>query len=168
MQDLAYPNTVTIDGIEYRSNRKAGSNIVMIPYSEEPNVGIGDLVYQKAGKNEIILKVIDLDFQPGGTLNVGTPHPNLLNLSVENISSSEHKTTSSSNTTYNINSLSGTQVQLGNNNSQITNITIRELVEKVAATNDPDAKSLLKGLLENSTVSSIIGAGASTLFGLLS
>lgn len=167
MQDLAYPNIITINGVEFRSIRKAGSNNVKVPYTEEPNISIGDLIYQKSGQNEIILKVIDLDFQPGGTLNVGTNHPNLLNLSVENITSAEHKTTSPTNTTYNINSVSGSQVQLGNNNSQITNISIRELVEKVAASNDPEAKGLLKGLLENNTIAGIVGAGASALFGLL-
>lgn len=92
MQDLAYPNTVTIDGTEFRSSRKAGANTVMVPYTEEPNISIGDIIYQKSGQSEIVLKVIDLDFQPGGTLKIGTTHPHLLTLFVENTSSSQHKT----------------------------------------------------------------------------
>ena len=47
------------------------------------------------------------------------------------------------------------------------NISITELVEKVANSGDPQAKSMLKQLLENSTVASIVGAGASALLGLL-
>ncbi|MCV5916827.1 hypothetical protein OFN60_25700, partial [Escherichia coli] len=40
-------------------------------------------------------------------------------------------------------------------------------VEEVAKSNDPEAKSLLKQLLENSTVGSVIGAGASALISML-
>ncbi len=58
-------------------------------------------------------------------------------------------------------------VQIGNNNAQVTNVNIQEIVEKVAASNDPEAKNLLKSLLENSTVASIVGAGLSSLIGLL-
>lgn len=49
----------------------------------------------------------------------------------------------------------------------LVNISITELVEKVANSGDPQAKSMLKQLLENSTVASIVGAGASALLGLL-
>ena len=66
-----------------------------------------------------------------------------------------------------IGSITSDKVQVGNNNNQVTNLHIQEIVEKVAASNDPEAKSLLKSLLENSTVGSLIGAGASALVGLL-
>jgi len=66
-----------------------------------------------------------------------------------------------------IQSITSGNVQVGNNNSQVTNIHIQEIVEKVAASNDPEAKSILKSLLENSTVGSLLGAGASALIGLL-
>ncbi len=69
--------------------------------------------------------------------------------------------------TFNIGSISSQQVQVGNNNNQIVNITIQQLVEEIAKSADPEAKSLLKKLLENSTVGSLIGAGASALLGLL-
>ncbi|WP_299668206.1 hypothetical protein [uncultured Psychromonas sp.] len=67
----------------------------------------------------------------------------------------------------NIGSITSDKVQVGNNNSQVTNIHFQEIVEKVAASNDPEAKSILKSLLENSTVGSLLGAGASALIGLL-
>lgn len=66
-----------------------------------------------------------------------------------------------------IGSITSDKVQVGNNNSQITNLHIQEVVEKVAASNDPEAKGLLKSLLENSTVGSLLGAGASALIALL-
>jgi len=48
-----------------------------------------------------------------------------------------------------------------------TNVTIQELAEKVAQSDDPDAKSKLKEFLQNSTVGSLIGAGASALISML-
>lgn len=67
----------------------------------------------------------------------------------------------------NIGTINSSQVQVGNDNNQVTNINIQEMVEKVAASNDPEAKSLLKELLSNSTVASAVGAGVSSLLSLL-
>ncbi|ASO31040.1 hypothetical protein CG015_17835 [Vibrio anguillarum] len=67
----------------------------------------------------------------------------------------------------NIGSINSKQVQVGNHNSQVTNINVQELVEKVAQSNDEEAKGILKSLLENSTVASVVGAGLSGLIGLL-
>lgn len=66
----------------------------------------------------------------------------------------------------NIGNLSGNGIQVGNNN-QINHINIQQLVEEIAKSNDPQAKSMLRQLLENSTVASLVGAGASALLGLL-
>ena len=67
----------------------------------------------------------------------------------------------------NIGSINSKSVQVGNHNSQVTNINVQELVEKVAQSDDEEAKSILKSLLENSTVASVVGAGLSGLIGLL-
>ncbi len=67
----------------------------------------------------------------------------------------------------NIGSVNAHNVQVGNENSQITNISLHDLVQKVVESNDPKAKSLVKKMLENSTVGSIIGAGVSALFNIL-
>ncbi len=66
---------------------------------------------------------------------------------------------------FNISSINASNVQVGNENTQ--NITINELVEQVAEYGDSEAKSTLKKLLENSTVSKIIGAAVSGLIGKL-
>lgn len=67
----------------------------------------------------------------------------------------------------NIGSINSQQVQVGNHNNLITNINVQDLVEKVAKSNDEEAKSILKSLLENSTVASVVGASISGLIGLL-
>lgn len=67
----------------------------------------------------------------------------------------------------NLSGCNNAQIQLGNNNIQVLQISVQKLVEEVARSNDAEAKSRLQKLLENSTVASILGAGASALFGML-
>lgn len=162
---LAYPEIVTITGTEYKGQRDMPKGQLLIPYTEEPDVGIGDIITQKSGKREIQLKVLDASFLEEGSLKVGTKHPHMLTLKVENTTAKPHVT--NNNPTINIGSLNGEQVQVGNNNSQVTNINMQQLVEHIANSNDDEAKATLKSLLQNSTVASLMGASASALFGLL-
>lgn len=67
----------------------------------------------------------------------------------------------------NFSGLNNAQIQIGNHNHQLMQISVKELVEKIANSEDKEAKSLLLKILENSTVASIIGAGTSALFSLL-
>lgn len=67
----------------------------------------------------------------------------------------------------NIGSINSNHLQVGNNNTQIMNMNVQELVEKVAQSNDPEAKSKLMSLLQNNTVASVLGASVSGLLGLL-
>lgn len=163
---MAYPDTFFISGKEFKGSRSNGGNQIDIPFSDEPEVELGDVVIQKIGSREFSLKVVDLSVVEQGTLNIGTDHPHLLTLTIENISGDEHRTKKSM-STYNIGAVTGEQVQIGENNQFFVNISISELVKKVANSDDQEAKSKLKQLLENSTVASIVGAGASALLGLL-
>lgn len=163
---MAYPEIIMIAGVEYKARRDMSKGQVNIPYTEEPDVGIGDVIIQKSGSREIELKVLDVSFLKGASLRVGTKHPHMLALKVENTTSNVHKTRSEI-STFNIGSISSQQVQVGNHNYQTVNITIQQLVEEIAKSSDPEAKTLLRKLLENSTVGSLIGAGASALLGLL-
>lgn len=163
---MAYPDTFIISGVSFKGKRNSAKKQVMIPYTDEPDVTLGEEITQTVGKNNIRLKVIDISILEGGSLNVGTKHPHMLTLSVDNITQNEHSPRQSANT-FHIGSVSGGQVQIGESNQLLNNISITELVEKVANSGDPQAKSLLKKLLENSTVASLIGAGASALLGLL-
>ena len=163
--EMAYPDIFLVSGKEFRGSRSTGGN-VDIPFTDEPQIGLGDILIQKIGSRELSLKVVDLSISKNGTLNVGTPHPHLLTLSIENLSSDAHRTKSSMNT-FNIHSVNGDQIQIGENNHMLVNISITELVEKISKSGDAQAKSTLRQLLENSTVASIVGAGASALLGLL-
>lgn len=159
---LAYPDIFVINDIEIKGIRK--KNEIMIPYTDEPDLGIGDLITQKVGSRLVEFRINDCSFLPGGTLQIGTKHPHLLTLEVENIEQPNKKQLGD---VYHIASIHGSQVQVGNNNTQITNITIQELIENVAKTNDKEAKSLLKKMLENPTVASVLGAATAGLIGLL-
>ncbi|MCL1040433.1 hypothetical protein L2712_02035 [Shewanella marisflavi] len=163
---LAYPEIVYIEGEEYKANRDMDKGTVDIPYTEEPDIGIGDVISLKSGKREIALKILDLSFSENSSLNIGTNHPHIAALKVENTTAKPH-TQNIAPSTINIGTLNGEQVQVGNGNTQTVNISIHKLVEEVSKTNDPEAKTLLRKLLENSTVGSLIGAGASSLLGLL-
>lgn len=163
---LAYRETITIAGIEHKGMRDISKGQVRVPYTEEPDVGIGDVITQKSGNREIFLKVIECSFLEGGSLNVGTKHPHMLTLKIENTTAKPHLSQHNS-STFHIGSVSGSNVQVGNNNSLGVNINIQELAEHIAKSGDEDAKSKLKEFLNNSTVASVIGAGVSGLLGLL-
>ena len=103
---LAYPEVIIIDGIEHKGQRDMSKGQLLIPYTEEPDVGIGDIISQKSGKREINLKVIDASFIEGGSLSVGTSHPHLLTLKVQNTTAQPHVSNNQS-STINIGSVSG-------------------------------------------------------------
>lgn len=163
---LAYPDVFEISGAQYKGQRNRQKSEVLIPYTVAPDVRIGDVVNQKAGANIIQLKVVDLDFLEGGSLGVGTSHPHMLTLNVENLTAASHRAPASPSTIH-IGSVSGHQVQVGNQNTQLASISFAEVVKQVAAQNDPHAKGLLRQLLENNTVSAIVGAGTSALLTIL-
>lgn len=163
---LAYPEVIIIASVEYKAQRNISEEQVLIPYTEEPDVGIGDVIAQKSGKREIFLKVIDLSFVEGGSLNVGTKHPHMLTLKVQNTTAQPHLPQSNS-STFNIGSVSGNNVQVGNGNSLSVNITLKELTENIAKSGNEEAKSKLKEFLSNNTVASVIGAGVAGLIALL-
>lgn len=166
IDELAYPDTLLIKGEMYKAKRDINKSSLLVPYTEAPDIAIGEIVTQVIGRTEVNLKVMDLSFIPNGSLNIGTPHPNLMTAKVENMTSDLHRKPESS-STYNIGSFTAQQVQLGNNNNLHVTITLENLVKEIAKSNDAEAKSFAKKLLENSTVASIIGAGASALLGLI-
>jgi len=51
--DFFFPDLVVISGHEYKCQRDISKNKVLIPYTEEPNVGIGDVIIQKSGSKNI-------------------------------------------------------------------------------------------------------------------
>ena len=51
---LAYPEKLTISGIEYKGQRNMSKGQVLVPYTDEPDVGIGDVIL----KNLVIVRYI--------------------------------------------------------------------------------------------------------------
>ncbi|PYF82392.1 hypothetical protein DFP75_103220 [Marinomonas alcarazii] len=73
----------------------------------------------------------------------------------------------SSNNTFTFNGpVTNQHAQFGNNTQTVT-INIQELVEQVAESGDKEAKGMLMKLLENPTISGLVGGSASALIGLL-
>lgn len=155
---IAYPDTFEINGEVHKGSRSPKDLRVLIPYTVEPVVNFGDVIVQKLGSaSRAELKVIDMKFMPNGTMLIGTKHPHLLTLTVENMTSNAHKSPAAP--TISIGSNSG-NVQIGSHNQQITNISLQEVVQKVAEQGDPQTKGLLRVILENPTVSTLVGVAA--------
>lgn len=72
--DMAYPDIFFISGEEFKGSRNTGKNQVDIPFTDEPQIELGDILIQKIGSRELSLKVVDLSISKNGTLNVGTTH----------------------------------------------------------------------------------------------
>lgn len=159
---LVYQDTIIINGIEYKGSRNIKTGEINIPYTEELDIGINDIIKVILGKRENQYKVIDCKFIKKGTLNIGTKHPNLLTLIVKDISENNDIAPSF---IYNIASINGEQIQIGNNNIQNIDMTSKEIIDKNLNIDDKkDKSSLIKEISNNSTVASIIGAGVSALF----
>ncbi len=163
---LAYPELVSIDGTEYKGRRDMVKGKLLIPYTEAPDVGIGDVISQRAGTREILLKVLDVSFLEDGSLGVGTKHPHMLTLAVENTTAKPHLSSGSAQT-FNIGSLSGSNVQVGNANTLSVQISLQEFVEQVAKSGDDEAKLKLKDILNSKAVAAVLGAGVTGLLALL-
>ncbi|WP_457356267.1 hypothetical protein [Roseateles sp. P5_D6] len=164
--EMAYADTFEINGVSFKGSRDRHKKEVSIPYTDAPTVRIGDVIVQQAGANRIELKVLDVEFLAGGSLEIGTHHPHILNLSVENLTSAAHRTAPAPSAIH-IGSMSGHQVQVGSHNSQVVTVSLAEVVKQVAAANDPQAKGLMRQLLENNTVAALLGAGAAGLIAML-
>jgi len=161
---LAYPETITIEGIEYKGKRNMSKGQVLIPYTDAPYVGIGDVIAQKTDKKDIHLKVTHASFIEGGSLGVGTDHPHMLTLKVANTTAQPPISKTQPSTT-NVSSASGEQTQDSPNKPQIKTISMQDFVKQVAKSGDEATKSTSKPLVQNSRVDSATGPGASALSG---
>jgi hypothetical protein len=86
----AWPDRVTIDGTEFKARRDTGEGSVNVLYTTAPEVSVGDVITQKVGRSEVSLEVLEVNFQPNGSLGIGTSHRHLLTLKVEATTSRAH------------------------------------------------------------------------------
>lgn len=51
--DMAYPDIFLISGKEFKGSRSTGKNQVDIPFTDEPQIELGDILIQKIGNREL-------------------------------------------------------------------------------------------------------------------
>lgn len=159
-----YQDKVTIKDKVYSCARKAKEGILYIPHTEPVNIQLGVSAFLTVGNQVLELKILDVATHP--SQGIGTHHPHILELHTENITAAPYKVKEATQM-ISIGTLSAQQVQVGNNNAQTVNITLEQLTREVSKSDDPAAKGILRALLENPTISSVIGGGVSGLIGLL-
>lgn len=157
-----YGETYFIAGQEFKGSAPNGGKI-SIPYTVLPTVEVEDIIYKKAGNGRVGWVVQDMSCYEDGTMNIGTKHDHLLILSVE-LESERNKMNSP---TFKIDNLTGHTIQLGHENSIVMNITVEDLVRRVAESSDEESKSRLSSFLESSSAKAILGVGIPALVGLL-
>jgi GNAT superfamily N-acetyltransferase len=81
-----YPEIILIDGIEHNGKRNMSKGQILIPYTDAPNVRVGDVIVKTSGKKDEHFKVTNTSFIEDGSFGIGTDHPHLLALKVVNTS----------------------------------------------------------------------------------
>lgn len=163
MDKNTYPETFIICGETFNGRRE--SNVIMIPYTQEPKVKIGDVLNQISGTSEIEFQVMDFQFGENQSLKVGTQHPHKLKLIVKNITADKFQPKQNS-SSFSIGTLNGNNVQLGDGNTQnFINIIeqIKDKIDNSDATPEEkeEAKGLLWQLMDNKLVNTVVGTLAS-------
>jgi hypothetical protein len=147
----AWPDRVIIDGTEFKARRDLAEGSVNVPYTTEPEVSVGDVITQKSGHRESTLEVLEVNFQPNGSLGIGTHHRHLLTLIVENTTSQAHT------------GAGGTAPAAAKPTQPIVKkaaagtLSVDELVKKISVGNDADAKAALLALFRTKKIEAIIG-----------
>ena len=156
----AWPDRVTIDGMVYKARVDAGDGLVSLPCPSEPQVSVGDVITQTVGRREASLEVLEVDFQPNGSLGIGTVHRHLLVLTVEPTTSQAHTQPPGASAAKapppaarppKASPVASTQA------APASTLKLAELVDRVSRSSDAEAKAMLLALLENASVSAIVG-----------
>lgn len=153
----AWPDRVTIDGTVFKARVDAGDGLVSLPCASEPQVSVGDVITQTVGRRETSLEVLEVDFRPNGSLGIGTVHRHLLVLSVEPTTSQAH--TQQPGASAPVARVPPPKAAPGPSAQAAPASTLKlaELVERVSRSSDGEAKALLVALLDNASVSTIVG-----------
>lgn len=140
---LTYPEIIIIDGIEHSGKRNMSKGQILIPYTDAPNVGIGDVITQKTDKKDIHLKVTSTSFIEDGSFGVGTDHPHLLALKVAN-TSDQPRTSKKSSSTVETGSAPGDQSPDSTKRPQIKTISMQHFMKHIAKSEDEKTPSTAK------------------------
>ncbi|PTR34157.1 hypothetical protein C8J98_102345 [Luteibacter sp. OK325] len=159
----AWPDRVTIDGTAFKARVDSGDGLVSLPCASEPQVSVGDVITQTVGRRENSLEVLEVDFQPNGSLGIGTVHRHLLVLTVEPTTSQAH--TQQPGATAAVGNVVPRKAALPRKAAPVpaaqaappSPLKLAELVERVSRSADAEAKAMLIALLDNASVSTIVG-----------
>jgi hypothetical protein len=157
----AWPDRVTIDGMVFKARVDAGDGLVSLPCAAEPQVSVGDVITQTVGRRESSLEVLEVDFQLNGSLGIGTVHRHLLVLTVEPTTSQAHTqqpgaSAPASAPMAKVAPRKATPVPQAQA-APPSPLKLAELVERVSRGSDVEAKTMLVALLDNASVSAIVG-----------
>jgi hypothetical protein len=115
------------------------------------------VITQTVGRRETSLEVLEVDFQPNGSLGIGTIHRHLLVLTVEPTTSQAHtQQPGASAPVTRSGPRQATPVPAAQAAPPST-LKLAELVERVSRGSDIEAKTMLVALLDNASVSAIVG-----------
>lgn len=153
----AWPDRVTIDGTVFKARVDAGDGVVSLPCASEPQVSVGDVITQTVGRRETSLEVLEVDFQPNGSLGIGTIHRHLLVLTVEPTTSQAHTQQPGANAAVTRPGPRQATPVPAAQAAPPSTLKLAELVERVSRGSDVEAKTTLVALLDNATVSAIVG-----------
>lgn len=140
---LTYPEIIIIDGAEHNGKRNMSKGQILIPYTDAPNVGIGDVITQKAGKKDIHLKVTSTSFIEDGSFGVGTDHPHLLAVKVAN-TSAQPRTSKKSSSTVAASSAPGEQIPDSTKRPRIKTISMQHFMKHIAKSGNEETPSTEK------------------------
>jgi hypothetical protein len=157
----AWPDRVTIDGMVYKARVDAGDGLVSLPCPSEPQVSVGDVITQTVGRRETSLEVLEVDFQLNGSLGIGTVHRHLLVLTVEPTTSQAHTQPPRASAPVSKSVPRSVPRPVAATSSvqaaPASTLKLAELVEKVSRSSDVEAKAMLVALLDNPSVTAIVG-----------
>ena len=152
----AWPDRVTIDGTVHKARVEASDGMISLPYTTEPQVSEGDVITQTVGRREVAFEVLEANFQPNGSLGIGTIHRHLLVLSVEPTTSQAHTQPAAP-----AGRIAPPPPRPAaapvSKAAPPSPLKLAELVDRVARGSDTEAKTLLLGLLGTASVSAIVG-----------
>jgi len=154
----AWPDRVTIDGCLFKARVDTGDGMVSLPCPAQPQVSVGDVITQTIGRRETSLEVLEVDFQPNGSLGIGTVHRHLLVLTVEPTTSQAHtQQPGASAAAAPIAPARPSAPVSAAQGAPASPLTLAELVDRVARSSDVEAKALLVASLDNASVATIVG-----------
>ena len=148
---LTYPEVIIIGGVEHNGKRNMSKGQILIPYTDAPNVSVGDVIVQKSEKMDNYFKVTEISFVEDGSFGIGTDHPHLLTLKVANTSIQPQASKKASSTAEVI-SAAGDQNLYSQKRTKIKTISLQHFMKHVVKNWGEEPKSTEKPITQDASV----------------